>query len=83
MTKANGDTSVMIEANKEWRKFIDILEQHDKETYLNLWMKVPSATDKVISNDYQRWRHIVQKAFFDGYEAGFTDRLFKGKLSHD
>lgn len=65
--------SVMTEANKEWRKFIDILEIHDTETYRNL----------LVSGDYPAWQNLVQKAFFNGYEAGFTNRLFKGDINDD
>jgi hypothetical protein len=69
--------SVMTEANKEWRKFIDILEIHDTETYRNLWLKKNVA--QVVSGDYPAWQNLVQKAFFNGYEAGFTNRLFKAQ----
>ena len=76
--------SVMTEANKEWRKFIDILEIHDTETYRNLWVKVGDKTNpKTIDASYQQWRNLVQKAFFNGYEAGFTNRLFKGDINDD
>jgi endo-beta-N-acetylglucosaminidase D len=73
--------SVMTEANKEWRKFIDILEIHDTETYRNLWLKKTVA--QVVSGDYPAWQNLVQKAFFNGYEAGFTNRLFKGDINDD
>jgi len=70
--------SVMIEANNNWRKFIDQLEANNPDVYKNIWLKAPASDPKVISEDYHAWRNLVQQAFFEGYEAGFTDRLFKG-----
>jgi hypothetical protein len=43
-------------------------------------MQVGDKTNPIsIDNRYQEWRHLVQSAFFGGYEAGFTDRIFKGE----
>lgn len=71
---------VDIHAYEEYRNFIDRLEANDTDTYLNLWMQVGDKTNpKTIDANYQQWRTLVQGAFIEGYQAGFTDRLFKGE----
>lgn len=66
-------------ANTEWRKFIDTLEVADPDTYNNLWMAAHKTTDpKSIDPDFNKWRHLVQQAFFVGYEEGFSSRILKG-----
>ena len=74
--------SIMETANQRWRKFIDQLEASQPDVYKNLWLKAPASDPKVISEDYHAWRTLVQQAFFEGYEAGFTDRIFNGE-QHD
>jgi len=68
-------------AYREWRNFIDQLEANNADLYLNLWIKIPKENPKVVSDDYHKWRLLVQGAFLAGYEAGFTDRIFKGDLN--
>ena len=72
-------TGVNRHALEAWKKFIDGLEANNADVYLNLWMGTSKAVPKIIGDDYQKWRHLVQGAFLEGYEAGFTDRLFKGE----
>jgi hypothetical protein len=70
---------VDLHAHEAWKKFIDGLEANNADVYLNLWMRTNEKDPKIIGDNYQKWRHLVQGAFLEGYEAGFTDRLFKGE----
>lgn len=69
-------------ANSAWRKFIDGLEGIDPDVYKNLWMRRANATDpKSIDPDHDKWRHLVQQAFFEGYQEGFSSRILKGDVN--
>ena len=69
-------------ANTEWRKFIDQLETIDPDVYNNLWMLRSNLSDpKSISSDHDKWRHLVQQAFFEGYQQGFSSRILKGDVN--
>jgi hypothetical protein len=72
-------TGVNRHALEAWKKFIDGLEANNADVYLDLWMRTNEKDPKIIGDNYQKWRHLVQGAFLEGYEAGFTDRLFKGE----
>ena len=75
------DFETGLDIGGEWRKFIDQLEAINPDVYKNLWMKSDKTSPKVISEDYLKWRALVQGAFIAGYEAGFIDRIFKGDRS--
>lgn len=72
------DFSTGLDIGRQWRKFIDQLEANNPDVYKNIWLKAPANNQKEMSDDYQQWRYLVQGAFIEGYEAGFTDRIFKG-----
>lgn len=65
-------------AGQEWRNFIDDLEKNNADVYKNLWVKAPADDPKVISDDYQQWRFLVQGAFLAGYFKG-KEKLITGE----
>ena len=70
---------INLHAYEEYRNFIDNLEKNNPDMYLNLWMQAGDKTNpKTIDDNYHQWRTLVQGAFMEGYQAGFTDRIFKG-----
>jgi len=65
-------------AGQAWRDFIDQLEEVNADVYKNLWMKAPANDPKVISEEYQQWRFLVQGAFLAGYFKG-KEKLITGE----
>lgn len=66
---------VQIHAYEAWKAWVD--RQHEgknsitsREQYLSMWYDNAQKT--------YMWKGLTQHAFLDGYEAGFTDRLFNG-----
>ena len=65
---------VSLHAYEAWEKWVD--NQHSgkhptqREQYLSMWYSESPTTHK--------WKGLTQQAFFDAYEAGFTDRVFEG-----
>lgn len=65
---------VNLHAYEAWKKWVD--DQHSgkqsiqREQYLSMWYDNNPTT--------HQWKGLTQQAFFDAYEAGFTDRLFNG-----
>jgi hypothetical protein len=80
--KAERTGGLLAWANKDWRKFIDTLEVANPDTYNDLWMQVGDKTNpKSIDEKYQQWRALVQQAFFEGYQEGFSSRILKGDVN--
>jgi len=67
--------TIESEASAKWREFIDQLEANNADMYKNLWMKAPKDDPKVISEDYQQWRYLVQGAFLQGYFEGIKKKI--------
>jgi hypothetical protein len=79
MSEGKSYGGLLAWANKDWRKFIDTLEVVNPDIYNNLWMQVGDKTNpKSIDERYQQWRALVQSAFFEGYQEGFTNRILRG-----
>lgn len=73
---------LLVWANSAWRKFINELEGLDPDVYNNLWMARANATNpKSIDPDHDKWRHLVQQAFFEGYQEGFSSRILNGEIN--
>jgi deoxyadenosine/deoxycytidine kinase len=76
------EMGIYKEAANMWRDFVDAMhpdknisyETEEQKTFMALWYQ--DTNDKT----YQQWRWLVQIAFINGYEKGFTDRIFKGDL---
>jgi putative AlgH/UPF0301 family transcriptional regulator len=70
--------TIELDAGYAWREFVDRLEQLNPEVYSNLWIKAPADDPKVISEDYQQWRYLVQGAFIEGYFRG-KEKMITGE----
>ena len=77
---------INIHAQEAWKKWVD--EMHKvpsidtttvKEEFKQLWYPDMDENLNPIPNKQRLvWKGLVQRAFMDAYEAGFTDRIFKG-----
>jgi len=64
-----------------WKKWVDMMHSSGvnvdgetlKDSFNDLWY--PKEPSQKLMN----WKEIVQIAFTEGYEAGFTDRIFNGE----
>jgi hypothetical protein len=70
--------TIESEASYAWREFINQLEEVNADVYKNLWMKAPADDPKVISEDFQQWRFLVQGAFLQGYFRG-KEKMITGE----
>ena len=66
--------TIESEASAKWREFIDQLEANNADVYLNLWMSRPKKPQS-ISEDWQKWRLLVQGAFLQGYFEGIKKKI--------
>jgi hypothetical protein len=62
---------VSLHAYEAWEKWVDNQHSGKHQTqYLSMWYSESPTT--------HQWKGLTQQAFFDAYEAGFTDRVFEG-----
>ena len=67
-------------AVQSWHLWMDRLHEDklaEQKQFMHLWYQFPTEER---NEDYLAWKSLVQRAYLEGYEAGFTDRIFKGDL---
>lgn len=81
-------------AHDQWREWVNEqhgehnpngIRTDQQKLFVNMWYANPPETDEILNPKQDEtikktmvWKYIVQSAFLDGYEAGFTDRIFRG-----
>jgi len=76
--KTAGSSTIHDDAGQAWRDFIDLLEEVNPDVYKNIWIKAPKNDPKVIGEDFEKWRALVQGAFFAGYFRG-KEKMITGE----
>ncbi len=80
------EINIYKEAANRWRGFVDAMHTNknlpateEQKTFMTLWY-AENSDPAFINERTMSWKWLVQMAFIDGYEAGFTDRIFKGDV---
>ena len=72
------DGTVQGNTTMAWKEFVDHLWKDEK--FKEIWTQAESI--EVVKGSHVRfWRNLTQQAFMQGYQAGFTDRIFKGDVN--
>ena len=72
---------------EQWRKWVDDMHRVPvidtktvKAEFRSMWYPEQDEELNPIHNEYRlAWKELTQRAFIDGYEAGFSDKLLRGE----